>query len=107
MSVKSLPTADDLRRTWRESPRWHGIQRGYDAAEVVRLRGTIPVEHSIARITAESRYRMIAGMDPDTIDESIETTPGTAPAELNLLRGQLAAAKAKSMITASREIQAT
>jgi uncharacterized protein involved in exopolysaccharide biosynthesis len=55
----------------------------------------------IARITAESRYRMIAGMDPDTIDESIETTPGTAPAELNLLRGQLAAAKANySQLTA-------
>jgi succinoglycan biosynthesis transport protein ExoP len=55
----------------------------------------------IARITAESRYRMIAGMDPDTIDESIETTPGTAPGELNLLRGQLAASKAMySQLTA-------
>ncbi len=40
----------------------------------------------IARITAEARYRMIAGMDPNTIEESIETTPGTAPYELNLLR---------------------
>jgi succinoglycan biosynthesis transport protein ExoP len=33
----------------------------------------------VARIAAESRYRMIAGMDPNTIDESIETTPGTSP----------------------------
>ena len=48
----------------------------------------------VARITAESRYRMIAGMDPNTIEGSIETTPGTAPGELNLLRGQLATAKA-------------
>ena len=48
----------------------------------------------IARITAESRYRMVAGMDPNTIDGSIETTPGTAPAELNALRQQLAMAKA-------------
>jgi capsular exopolysaccharide synthesis family protein len=48
----------------------------------------------IARINAESRYRMIAGMDPNTIEGSIETTPGTAPGELNTLRGQLAAAKA-------------
>jgi capsular exopolysaccharide synthesis family protein len=48
----------------------------------------------VARITAESRYRMVAGMDPDTIGNSIETTPGTAPGELNTLRAQLATAKA-------------
>ena len=48
----------------------------------------------VARITAESRYRMLAGMDPNTIEDSIETTPGTAPGELNTLRGQLAGAKA-------------
>jgi isocitrate lyase len=59
MTVKSLPTADDLRRTWSESPRWRGIQRGYDAADVVRLRGTVPVEHSIARLTAEKLWRYL------------------------------------------------
>ncbi|MGP8260057.1 MAG: GumC family protein [Acidobacteriaceae bacterium] len=48
----------------------------------------------VARITAESRYRMVAGMDPNTIGDSIETTPGTAPGELNTLRAQLATAKA-------------
>ena len=48
----------------------------------------------IARIIAESRYRMLSGMDPGTIEGSIETTPGTAPAELNVLRGQIAAARA-------------
>ncbi len=59
MSVKPLPTADDLRRSWRESPRWHGVQRGYDAADVVRLRGTVAVEHSIARLTAEKLWRYL------------------------------------------------
>jgi capsular exopolysaccharide synthesis family protein len=48
----------------------------------------------VARITAESRYRMLASMDPNTIEDSIETTPGTAPGELNTLRTQLAAAEA-------------
>jgi len=47
----------------------------------------------VARITSESRYRMISGMDANTLDGSIETTPGTAPAELNVLRQQLAAAR--------------
>jgi isocitrate lyase len=56
---RALPTADELRRSWRDSPRWRGIQRGYDAADVVRLRGTVPVEHSIARLTAEKLWRYL------------------------------------------------
>jgi len=48
----------------------------------------------IARILAESRYRMLSGMDPNSIEGSIDMTPGTTPAELNLLRSQLALAKA-------------
>ena len=47
----------------------------------------------INRIVAESRYRVLAGMDPDTIEGSIEMAPGTAPGELNQLRSQLATAK--------------
>jgi succinoglycan biosynthesis transport protein ExoP len=48
----------------------------------------------LARIIAEARYRVVSGMDPDTIEGAIELTPGTAPGELNVLRGQLASAKA-------------
>src|SRR6202047_2800756 len=58
-AAKPMPTADDLWRQWRESPRWRGIRRAYDAKDVVRLRGTIPVEHSIARLTAENLWRYI------------------------------------------------
>jgi isocitrate lyase len=58
-AAKTLPTAEELGRTWRESPRWRGIKRGYAPAEVVRLRGTIPVEHSIARLTAEKLWRYL------------------------------------------------
>jgi isocitrate lyase len=54
-----LPTADELRNTWRDSPRWRGIQRPYSAEDVVRLRGTIAVEHSIARLTAEKLWRYV------------------------------------------------
>jgi capsular exopolysaccharide synthesis family protein len=65
-------------------------QLGLSLEELQGAEGTA----KIARITAESRYRMIAGMDPNTIEGSIETTPGTAPGELNVLRQQLAVAKA-------------
>jgi isocitrate lyase len=57
--TKSLPSATELERTWSESPRWRGIERGYRAAEVARLRGTIAVEHSIARLTAEKLWRYL------------------------------------------------
>src|SRR2546428_6256022 len=56
---RSLPTAEDLRRAWRDSPRWHGVRRAYDASDVGRLRGTIPIEHSIARPTAEKLRRYL------------------------------------------------
>jgi len=56
---RSLPAAEELRRAWRESPRWRGVERGYDAGDVVRLRGTIPVEHSVAKLTAEKLWRYL------------------------------------------------
>src|ERR1700751_4894236 len=59
---KTLPTADELTRNWRESPRWRGVSRGYEARGVVRLRGTIPIEHSIARLTAEKLWRYLNDM---------------------------------------------
>jgi capsular exopolysaccharide synthesis family protein len=48
----------------------------------------------LTRIIAEARYRVLSGMDPNTIEGTIELTPGTAPGELNQLRGQLAGARA-------------
>ncbi len=54
-----LPSADDLRRMWQDSPRWRGIERAYRAEDIVRLRGTIAVEHSLARLTAEKLWRTL------------------------------------------------
>ena len=59
-TANSLPTADELRRHWREAPRWRGVRRTYDAQDVVRLRGTIAVEHSIARLTADKLWRYLS-----------------------------------------------
>src|ERR1700761_6726363 len=55
----TLPTAEELRNTWRDSTRWRGIERPYRAGDVVRLRGTIAVEHSIARLTAAKLCRYV------------------------------------------------
>ena len=40
---------DALEKDWAENPRWKGIKRGYSAADVVRLRGSIAVEHTLAK----------------------------------------------------------
>ena len=54
-----LPSADQLRLDWTNNPRWAGVQRGYAAEEVVRLRGTVAVEHSLARLGAEKLWRYL------------------------------------------------
>ena len=54
-----LPSADQLRLDWTNNPRWSGVQRGYAAEEVVRLRGTVAVEHSLARLGAEKLWRYL------------------------------------------------
>jgi capsular exopolysaccharide synthesis family protein len=51
-------------------------------------------EAKLARIIAESRYRVLSGMDPDSVESSIDAGPGAPPTELNQLRMQLAVAKA-------------
>ena len=48
-----------LRKDWAESPRWKGIERGYAADDVVRLRGSLVVEHTLARRGAEKLWKLL------------------------------------------------
>ncbi|MDZ3798815.1 MAG: isocitrate lyase [Xanthomonadales bacterium] len=61
--MTTLKTAEQIQHEWNTDPRWAGITRNYSAADVVRLRGTIPVEHSIARIGAEKLWRYLHEKD--------------------------------------------
>jgi len=54
-----LKTAQQLKADWQTNSRWKGIERPYQAEDVVRLRGTIPVEHSLARLGAEKLWKYI------------------------------------------------
>jgi isocitrate lyase len=54
-----LPTAEQLQNDWDNSPRWAGIRRNYTAADVARLRGTVHIEHSLARLGAEKLWRSL------------------------------------------------
>ena len=48
-----------LQRSWAEDARWQGIKRGYGADEVVRLRGSVVVEHTLARRGAERLWDLL------------------------------------------------
>jgi isocitrate lyase len=58
----SLRTAEQLTRDWNENARWKGVTRGYSAADVVRLRGSVHVEHSLARLGAEKLWSHMGTM---------------------------------------------
>lgn len=51
--------ATDLSNTWKTDPRWAGIERPYPASDVIRLRGSIEIEHTLARVGAERLWRML------------------------------------------------
>ena len=48
-----------LEKQWRDDPRWHGIERGYSAADVVRLRGSVAIEYTLARRGAERLWKTL------------------------------------------------
>ena len=48
-----------LEKDWAENPRWKGIKRGYSAADVVRLRGSLPIEHTLAKRGAEKLWTLL------------------------------------------------
>jgi isocitrate lyase len=50
--------AERLARDW-ESPRWQGIQRDYGAEDVLRLRGSLAIEHTLARRGAEKLWKLM------------------------------------------------
>ena len=50
---------EQLKADWRDNPRWKGVTRPYSAEDVVRLRGTVPVEHSLAKRGAEKLWEKI------------------------------------------------
>ena len=49
----------ELKKDWEINPRWNGIKRNYTAEDVVRLRGSIQIEHTLATIGAKRLWEML------------------------------------------------
>jgi len=53
-----------LQAEWKDSPRWNGIDRTYSAEDVVKLRGTVQIEYTLARLGAEKMWRLVNQEEP-------------------------------------------
>jgi isocitrate lyase len=55
----SLKTVAQMEKEWNSDPRWKGVVRTYGGADVARLRGSVHIEHSLARYGAEKLWRSL------------------------------------------------
>jgi isocitrate lyase len=51
--------AADLQKQWDTDPRWKGVSRSYSAEDVVRLRGSVKQEYTLARLGAERLWELL------------------------------------------------
>ncbi len=54
---------NNLENSWKTNKRWAGITRNYTAEQVIRLRGSVQVEHTLARRGAERLWDQLHSMD--------------------------------------------
>jgi isocitrate/methylisocitrate lyase len=59
MTVSRKAQAGRLERVWSEDPRWRTVRRDYRAEDVVRLRGSIQEEYTLASWGAEKLWQMM------------------------------------------------
>ena len=68
--------AKQIEQDWAENPRWKNVRRGYDAGDVVRLRGSVQIEYTLARRGAEKLWQLVN--DEDYINSLGAVTGGQA-----------------------------
>lgn len=58
-----MTTKEQIEKDWAENPRWEGIERPYSAEDVLRLRGSVKIEYTIAKIGAERLWNLMKTTD--------------------------------------------
>jgi isocitrate lyase len=56
-----MTDASRIQAAWETDERWRGIERTYSAEDVVRLRGSVVPEHTLARLGAERLWKLLHG----------------------------------------------
>jgi len=54
---------NQLEQDWKNNPRWDGVERPYSAEEVVNLRGSIQIEHTLAKKGSEKFWNKLQTQD--------------------------------------------
>ncbi len=54
---------NQLEQDWKNNPRWDGVERPYSAAEVVNLRGSMQIEHTLAKKGSEKFWNKLQTQD--------------------------------------------
>jgi isocitrate lyase len=57
--MKIKQELSDLTMKWSSDPRWHGVIRPFSEEDVQRLRGSVQIEHSLARMGAERLWELL------------------------------------------------
>lgn len=63
MTMQQHLSKEQLQIDWENNPRWNGIERPYTAEDVVKLRGTVHIEHSLAKHGAQKLWRSLHETD--------------------------------------------
>jgi isocitrate lyase len=75
-----------LKKEWSGNPRWSAVKRPYSAEDVVRLRGSVQVEHTLARLGAEKLWRLmhekpfVHSLGALTGNQAVQQVKGGVPA---------------------------
>jgi isocitrate lyase len=56
--------AVDMNTAWRDNPRWAGITRPYSVQDVLRLRGSVRIEHTLAQMGAQRLWHLLKTEPP-------------------------------------------
>jgi isocitrate lyase len=56
-----MTEARHIAEQWATASRWQGVERPYSADDVVKLRGSVHVEHTLARLGAERLWQLLNG----------------------------------------------
>src|SRR5947208_14462295 len=63
MAEQFEQAAAELAGQWASDPRWRGVKRSYSAADVIKLRGSVVEEHTLAHRGAEKLWKLLHSED--------------------------------------------
>src|SRR6202047_5155792 len=57
--MMSYQQVEELTKSWKTDERWQGVKRPYTAEDVFKLRGSIQIEYTLARLGAERLWHLL------------------------------------------------